>query len=155
MVLCMPQAASLSKQSFLVTAAAYEALVSHLNRLKDERGEGDTDARGTAGPGADVTDQVVLLETALERAVVAYPGRAGYTLAAVGTIVGVDDGRRRCTYRLTFEVDATDDRADRQVSAFSPVGAALMGRAVDETIDISLPGGRFRSLHVLSIRDGA
>lgn len=154
MVFCMPQAASLAKKSFLVTVAEYEALVSHLSRLKDEQRGDDTRARGTAGPGSDVTDQVVLLETALERAVVAHPGRTGYTLAAVGTIVGVDDGRRRCTYRLTFEVDATDDRADRQVSAFSPVGAALMGRAVDETVDISLPDGRFRSLHILSIRDG-
>jgi len=149
----MPQATPLAKTTFLVTMTEYEALVSHLSRLKGEQDENGT--REVGGSVSDVTDQVVLLETALERAVIARPGRSGYTLAAVGTIVGVDDGRRRCTYRLSFEVGEATDRADRQVSAFSPVGAALMGRAVDETVDISLPGGRSRSLYILSIRDGA
>ncbi|MGX6449138.1 GreA/GreB family elongation factor [Patulibacter sp. S7RM1-6] len=82
---------------------------------------------------------------------VAHPGADGYAVAAVGTTVEVDDGRRACRYRLVLGVEVDDEGVDRAVSATSPVGSALMGRGVDEIAHVALPDGRERRLRVVRI----
>lgn len=163
MVMGMPLAALSSTKVVLVTVFEFESLTTQLARLKVEqvsRPAGNTGPVDPAVPGNGLADQIVLLETALQRAVIAHPDtyhpdNRGYALAAVGTTVQVHDGAKRCFYRLTLGVDVHDDGDVVAVSAFSPVGAALMGRAVRDTVEIALPGGRSRTLEVLRITDDA
>jgi transcription elongation GreA/GreB family factor len=139
----MPETATPpATKALLVTRPEYDALLAQLDRRRAER---------DADPAADVADQIVQLETAAHRAVVAYPDDAGYLLVAVGTVVDVDDGRRRCRYRLAFDVDVPGEEGTTVVSAFSPVGLALVGRAPGDVVDIALPDGRVRSLRVVRI----
>lgn len=158
----MPLPAFPPTKVVLVTVFEWEVLNTQLARLKSEQASEPTTIASPIDPtvpGNALADQIELLESALRRAVIAHPDSYGpdnreYALAAVGTIVEVDDGRKRCFHRLTLGVDVRDDGDVLAVSAFSPVGAALMGRAVGDTVDIDLPGGRRRSLEILSINDG-
>lgn len=142
-----------------MTVFEWEVLTTQLARLKRELASEPATRTAPVDPvvpGNALADQIDLLEGALRRAVVAHPGTCGpdargYALAAVGTTVEVHDGTRRCAYRLTLGVDARDDGDVLAVSAFSPVGAALLGRAVGDTVEIELPGGRSRTLEVLAI----
>lgn len=163
MVRGMPLAALSSTTVVLVTVTEFEVLNTQLARLKVELASTPAANAGpvdSSVPGNGLADQVVLLETALQRAVVAHPDTShpehrGYALAAVGTTVQVHDGSKRCHYRLALGVDVHDEGDVLVVSAFSPVGAALMGRAVGDSVEIALPGGRSRTLEVERIEDDA
>lgn len=152
---CMTLTSVPKDQAVLMTKASHDAALAALERLRAEQAA-SVPAGGAfpdpATASAERTDQIVLLEIALARAVVAHPGAGGLSLAAVGTTVDVDDGRRRCAYRIVLAVEETDDDPARPVSAFSPVGAALMGHGVGETVTVALPDGRSRALELRRIR---
>ncbi|MEV4418959.1 GreA/GreB family elongation factor [Patulibacter sp. NPDC049589] len=151
----MPQTLLPRDQALLVTKPGFDALVARLAELREarERAAGTDPAPGD--DTAELTDRIILVETALARAVIAHGARHGYALAAVGTVVEVDDGARPCAYRLVLLHDEGDDTAATPVSVLSPVGAALMGRAVGDAVEIALPNRRLRSLLVRRIRDDA
>jgi transcription elongation GreA/GreB family factor len=160
MVVDMLPTALPSTKVVLVTVRELEVLTDLLSRLKLRLASGPV-ATAAPGdpvvPGSGLADQVAFLESALRRAVVAHPdarrpGDPGFALAAVGTVVDTHDGAKRCRYRLTLGLDARDDGEEvLAVSVSSPVGAALMGRAVGDAVDVDLPGGRHRSLEILRI----
>ncbi|WP_210491290.1 GreA/GreB family elongation factor [Patulibacter sp. SYSU D01012] len=142
----------LGTSAVLVTHRYLLDLKAELTRLRREASGWPTPVADDPGAAlADPSDRIALLELALVRSVVAYPGPTGYTVAAVGTTVEVEDGRRTCRYRLVLGVEATDEGVDRAVSATSPVGAALMGRSVGEVAHVELPDGRERSLRVVRV----
>jgi transcription elongation GreA/GreB family factor len=152
----MPQTLLPRDQALLVTKTGYDALVARLAALREARDRAP--ATGDPVPAdetAELTDRIVLVETALARAVIAHGARHGYALAAVGTVVEVDDGTHLCAYRLVLLHDEGDDATAPPVSVLSPVGAALMGRAVGDVVEIALPHRRRRSLLVRRIRDDA
>lgn len=159
MVRGMTLAALSSKKAVLVTVLEFEVLSTQLVRLKTQQASEPAVNAAPVDPvvpGSGLADQIVLLENALRGAVIVHPDtyrpdNRGYALAAVGTTVEVHDGSRLCRYRLTLGVDVEDEGDVLAVSAFSPVGAALMGCAVGDTVDIALPGGRSRSLEVQRI----
>jgi len=141
-------APTLRDKALLMTHVQHRALTAELERLRDG-------APATADDDLDRHARALELELALRRAVVAHPGERGYALVAVGTAVEVDDGRRTSRYRVVLDGEAADRDAARPVSADSPVGAALLGRAVGETAVVALPDGRERRLRVLAIDDPA
>lgn len=150
-----------SAKVVLVTVFEWEVLRTQLSRLKSELASEPAHRVAPvdpAVPGKSLADQIELLESTLRRAVIAHPDtyepdNRGYALAAVGTTVKVHDGAKSCSYRLTLGVDVHDEGGALSVSAFSPVGVALMGRAVGEVADVALPGGGSRSLEILAIED--
>lgn len=142
-----------------MTVDEFDVLTTQLARLRVQQASEPTPnaaASDPVVPGSGLAEQIALLESALRRAVVERPGARnsedrGFALAAVGTIVDAHDGAKTCRYRLTLGVEARDHGDVLAISAFSPVGAALMGRAVDDTVDVVLPRGRHRSLEVRRI----
>jgi regulator of nucleoside diphosphate kinase len=108
-----------------------------LNRLADQ-------ARGHLAAAAEQ----LLLE--LERArIVAQDQLPPETVRMGSTVTFVtEDGRER-TIELTFP-DRADIAADR-ISILTPVGAALIGVSVGQTIDWPAPNGRRRSLTVKAV----
>lgn len=163
MVIGMHPAELSSTKAVLVTVFEFDVLSTQLARLKAQQASepaGNAAPVDPGAPGNGLADHIVLLENALRRSVIAHPDtyhpdNRGYALAAVGTTVEVHDGSRQCHYRLSLGVDVEDEGNVLAVSAFSPVGAALMGRAVGDTVDIALPSGRSRTLEVLRIVDDA
>jgi transcription elongation factor GreA len=99
---------------------------------------------------AAVEHRIAELERTLDRCRVAEPAVPG--VAGIGSFVGVEnaDGRRT-VFQLVgaAEVDASRGR----VSVDSPVGHALTGARVGDTVEVDAPAGR-RVLTVVSIEEG-
>ena len=78
-------------------------------------------------------------------------GGASNGLASVGTVVEVQDidNKKVFEYRLSGGYERS---APNVVSADSPVGRALMGRAAGAVVDVQVPSGRRRTLEILAIR---
>ena len=64
-------------------------------------------------------------------------------------VVYEDDRGRRSQVKLVFPDVVADEP---RVSVLAPVGSALLGVAVGETIEWPLPNGRTKKLRVLEIR---
>ncbi|WP_320668873.1 GreA/GreB family elongation factor [Patulibacter defluvii] len=140
-----------------VTQAELVALEEQLWRLRSGRVRIDplSESGGDAGADAErltTNRRIMELEHALARAAVVRPGADGFAVAAIGTAVLVDDGRKQRRYRLSLEPEPGQTGT---VSATSPVGAALLGQAIGSTVRVALPDGRERELRVVGIGDDA
>jgi hypothetical protein len=147
----MPTSPRTDSRAVLLTQPCHDALQARLRRLRAEHGAVGTDV-GDVVEATGVRNELATLELTLSRAVVAHAHGHRYALAAIGTVVDVVDGDRRSSYRLVLGPEPAEDDGSRSVSAFSPVGAALLGRAVGETVEVALPDMRVRSLRVVGIR---
>ncbi|MGX6449267.1 hypothetical protein ACVU7I_14555 [Patulibacter sp. S7RM1-6] len=133
----------LDDRPLLVTETARRALEVELRELRAAGRDGDDAAAARAAE----------LERALLRAVLVRPDALDAPLAAVGTTVRADDGRRFVDLTLTVgeEGRPTDDAG--AVCARSPVGRALLGRTVGEIVPVVDADGRARHLRILRIRE--
>ena len=149
-----------------VTAAAYEALVAELEKLRDEKhreiperlrvarqyGDGSNNDEYLAilDDDAVVAARLARLEAIVSRATVVGPASSNETVAIGSSVTVYNLGSGdTCDYSIagahaTFEAGV--------VSAVSPVGAALLGRARGDVVRVQLPRGRTRELEVLAIR---
>lgn len=92
--------------------------------------------------------RILTLESMIRNAVIIeQDAQAG--VVQVGSTVEVrdDDGVQAFTIVGPAEVDV----AAGKISMESPVGKALLGRRVDEKVEVQSPGGA-RQLHVISVR---
>jgi regulator of nucleoside diphosphate kinase len=55
------------------------------------------------------------------------------------------------TRTITIVHPASADAAQRRVSVLSPVGRALLGRRPGTSVEVSVPGGRGITLHILAV----
>jgi transcription elongation factor GreA len=150
-----------------LTRSELTALADELDRLRAAH-RADLaarlrDARTFGSPGDDDDWLSVMEDAAVERGRIAqlerlmaaativddpHEGDAG---AGPGATVRVrDDAGRTRDYELVGRLGSDDARS--QVSVRSPVGNALLGARVGDTVHVTLPSGRQRSLHVLAVR---
>jgi transcription elongation factor GreA len=115
------------------------------------------------GLSADYDDQLAAFEDAvvdevrikrLERlialATVIDDAAAADGSAGLGMVVRVQDGSgRRVEYELVGM--RSEDAARPQVTTGSPMGQALLGARAGDTVRVTLPNGRERSLEVLAV----
>lgn len=148
-----------------VTAAAYEALQRELAELRREKHEGIRERLRIAheyGDGSNNDDTLAIredesiidarlarLDGVLRRAHVV-PASASTTTVAVGSRVRVVETGSGETYDYVLD-SAYASGTPGAVSAVSPVGAALLGRARGELVEVVLPNGRTRELEVIEI----
>ncbi|MGH9662323.1 MAG: GreA/GreB family elongation factor [Bryobacteraceae bacterium] len=65
------------------------------------------------------------------------------------TVVVLDNGKdEELTYNLVLSEDA--DAANGRISTASPIGRALMGKEVGDTVRITIPGGQ-REMEILKL----
>jgi len=91
----------------------------------------------------------------LERAELAEPGampRDVITMNTTALVEVVDDQQQTHSYALTLVYPRDADGSGDKVSILAPVGSALLGLRVGDSIDWPLPGGRRARLHVQAIR---
>ncbi|MFT3898384.1 MAG: nucleoside diphosphate kinase regulator [Thermomonas sp.] len=120
-----------------------------LSRLDVERIEELLDQPQFRGMNADA------LRGELERADVVEPAAVPADVITMNSIarVRVDDagsGAHEHELALVYPRDA--DGGAHKVSVLAPVGSALLGLRVGESIDWPMPGGRSARLQVLAIR---
>jgi transcription elongation factor GreA len=122
-------------------------------RLRDARGYGEPGGNdeylATREDEAIIDARIAALEATLAQASVveehARPGVAG-----VGSIVTVDDAGSGAGARYRL-VGSHEPRSAGDVSIGSPVGQALLGRRVGDTVVVELPDGRRRELRIASV----
>ncbi len=113
-----------------VTPEGQASLQAELERL-----------RGAAGPADEErTRRALYLERTLAALTVLGPERVPEGEVGFATWVTVEDEEgRRATWRIVGPDEADARRGS--VSALSPLGQALMGRSVGETVEVQRPGG--------------
>jgi transcription elongation factor GreA len=133
----------------------HELEVDFPERLRDARGFGEIDENDdylqTKEEEAVLASRIQRLQLLLDSARVVEVGERDAGTVRIGSVVGVEDvasGEAR-EHRLAggFEPLGPDD-----VSASSPIGRALFGRAIGETMAVVLPDGRERTLKITGVR---
>lgn len=91
----------------------------------------------------------------LERAELVEPGAMPgdvITMNTTALVEVVDDQQQAHAHALTLVYPRDADGSSDKVSILAPVGSALLGLRVGDSIDWPLPGGRRARLHVQAIR---
>ncbi|MGH2957104.1 MAG: GreA/GreB family elongation factor [Solirubrobacterales bacterium] len=151
----------------IITRDGQRALRAELSRLRRQL-ESDFAARlveaRTFGDSAEnddylqikeeetvVTSRILQLEAVLHSATVVEEPKRADGMVAIGTIAKVEDlasGQVR-EHRLVGGYEPLD-RDD--VSANSPIGRALLGRAAGEEVTVTLPNDTERTLRIAAVR---
>jgi regulator of nucleoside diphosphate kinase len=113
-----------------------------LSRLRD------LVAQNVTTRDADAAEQ---LEAEIERARIVPAGQVPEGLVTMGSRVEFEDQRtgKRRTIQLVFPSEA--DAAAGRVSVLAPVGAALLGLSVGQSIEWPLPGGATARLRIVAV----
>lgn len=89
------------------------------------------------------------LKTELTGATVIAPEQLPPDTVTMNSRVRLRDGRRTWIMTLVFPESA--DPEEGRISVLAPLGAALLGCRVGETVEFRVPGGDVRSCEVLSV----
>lgn len=92
-----------------------------------------------------------LLAREIERADIVPPHRVLLGLVRMGSRVTYRDGDVVREVTLVYPEEADIER--KRISVLAPVGAALIGLSVGQSIDYQTPSGEKRSLTVLRVSD--
>lgn len=138
-----------------MTAASRADLAATLVEL--QAAQHAQDVHGAADDPTDpvhgLQGRIALVEQALAQAQVVDEDQP--TRAVVGTTVEVHDGRKLSRYTLTVLAPPVDPAGSIAVSVTSPVGVALIGAGIGDTVVVALPDGRRRELQVQQISASA
>jgi len=147
------------------TPGGYEALVEELGGLGRERTQvvsavADAAAEGDRSENAEyiygkkrlreIDKKMRFLSKAIDAAVIVDPSQdRGERVFFGATVVLEDDMGKRPTYQLVGEHET--HAGEGRISYRSPVGAALMGKHLDDEVQVHTPGG-VRTLEIVEIR---
>ena len=149
-----------------LTPAAARSITAEVERLRSlmeqefttRRREALAVARGDGDAHLAIgEDEVVVrarighLESLLHQATIVDHQDGERDAVTLGSRVTVEDAAtgRRHTYTLV----AWNDGGAASVSAASPVGQAILGRAVGDAVTITLPTGRSRQLRIAAVEE--
>lgn len=145
-----------------ILAAEIERLRSLKEREFRERrrdaldvAQADEDAQLAIGDDEAIIEaRIAALSTLLHQATVLDDEPTGEDIVTIGAKIVLEDLRSGA--RLEYEMVAWHDGAKAgTVSAASPVGQAILGRAAGDELEITLPGGRQRSLRIAAVESPA
>ena len=149
-----------------LTKKGQDKLLAELRRLKDEvtprlsQEINEAIAQGDLSENAEyhaakeeltnVQKRIAKLESDLSSSLVIDEEKMSADKVYVGAVVSVKDSSGEITeYTIVSEAEA--DPMEGRLSSDSPIGSALMGRAVGEKISFQTPAG-VREVEVVSIR---
>ena len=103
------------------------------------------------GGGGDDRDRPYLATLAreLDQAVVVGPDEVPADVVTMNSRARLRDGRRTWTMTLVFPEDANPEEG--AISVLAPLGAALLGCRVGQTVTFRVPGGAERACDILSV----
>lgn len=156
---------SATEQSIYVTREGLKKLEDELEylrtvkraevaqRLHDAMGEGDIDENAEYDDAKNeqsfVEGRILTLETMIKNAVIIQEGKHRDQVVLGSTVTIVEDGGEPETYHLVGSAEA-DPRQGR-ISNQSPLGRALLGKRVGETVTVSAPAGML-SFQIIAIQ---
>lgn len=105
---------------------------------------------------ADKFPQVAdFLAREVARAEILLPGQAVSGLVMMGSTVDFRDDVSGQERRVTLVYPDKANVTEGKISVLTPVGAALIGLTIGQSIEWQTPGGGWRSLTVLKVHDCA
>jgi len=156
---------SATEQSIYVTREGLKKLEDELEylrtvkraevaqRLHDAMGEGDIDENAEYDDAKNeqsfVEGRILTLETMVKNAVIIQEGKHRDQVVLGSTVTIAEEGGEPETYHLVGSAEA-DPRRGR-ISNQSPLGRALLGKRVGETVTVSAPAGVL-SFQVIAIQ---
>jgi transcription elongation factor GreA len=156
---------SATEQSIYVTREGLKKLEDELEylrtvkraevaqRLHDAMGEGDIDENAEYDDAKNeqsfVEGRILTLETMIKNAVIIQEGKHRDQVVLGSTVTIAEEGGEPETYHLVGSAEA-DPRQGR-ISNQSPLGRALLGKRVGDTVTVSAPAGML-SFQVIAIQ---
>lgn len=125
-------------------------------RIKEAREFGDISENAeyddAKNEQAMLESKIASLEDKLRAATVIDSKDLGTDVVGIGSAVEVDDSGKSATYTIVGSSEANP--AERKLSNESPVGKALVGAKVGDTVTVQLPNGKQRELKIKKIDVG-
>lgn len=156
---------STTEQSIYVTREGLKKLEDELEylrtvkraevaqRLHDAMGEGDIDENAEYDDAKNeqsfVEGRILTLETMVKNAVIIQEGKHRDQVVLGSTVTIAEEGGEPETYHLVGSAEA-DPRRGR-ISNQSPLGRALLGKRVGDTVTVSAPAG-ILSFQIIAIQ---
>lgn len=100
---------------------------------------------------AQVEERILKLENMVRKAVIIDESKIDLNVVTIGSIVKVKDLEFDEDVEYTIVGSTEADPYDGKISNESPVGKALLGRAVKETVEVQVPDG-VAKFEILEIR---
>jgi len=140
------------KKSYQITAEGKKELEKELEQLKGRRGDiadkiaeardyGDLSENAEYDAAREeqgvVETRIADIEDILQNAEIIATGKKG--MVGLGSVVELKTGSKTATYTVVGPVEA--DPLQGRISNESPIGVALMGKKVGETVVIKTPKG--------------
>ncbi len=154
----------MSEQTVYLTREGYEKLQAELEyltrvrrqevarRLHEALGEGDllenAELEDARNEQAFVEGRILELETLLSKAEVIEAAGVEGAVGLGSRVTIVEDGGAPETYHIVGSAEASP--TEGKISYESPIGKALMGHTVGDTVTVHAPGGRltFRIIEI-------
>jgi regulator of nucleoside diphosphate kinase len=92
-----------------------------------------------------------LLEDELQRATIVEPSQIPADVVTMNSVVSFEDVNAGQRSEVTLVYPSAASGAEGRVSILAPIGSALLGLSVGDSIDWPLPGGRSRHLRVTAV----
>lgn len=96
-------------------------------------------------------EQADLLQEVLDLAEIVPSETIPPEVATLGSQLVIEDRDAAATQRITLVLPHEADAAAGRISVVSPVGRALLGRAVGESVEVRLPNGATRRVDIGAI----
>ncbi|MBU5308252.1 transcription elongation factor GreA [Clostridioides mangenotii] len=90
---------------------------------------------------AQLEERIVKLENMLRKAVIIDESKIDLSVVTIGSIIKLKDLEYDEEIEYAIVGSAEADPYDGKISNESPVGQALLGRSVGETVDVQVPDG--------------
>ena len=144
---------------YQITEAGKNELKDELETLKGRRGEiaekiaeardyGDLSEYDAAREEQGIVEtRIAEIENILQNAAIITGGVSGQV--GLGSVVELMTGSKTAVYTVVGPVEA--DPLEGKVSNESPIGAALMGKKVDDIVEINTPKGKLE-YKIISIK---
>ncbi|MBS5787823.1 MAG: transcription elongation factor GreA [Clostridioides difficile] len=99
---------------------------------------------------AQLEERIVKLENMLRKAVIIDESKIDLSVVTIGSIIKLKDLEFDEEIEYAIVGSAEADPYDGKISNESPVGQALLGRSVGETVDVQVPDGviKFKILDI-------
>jgi regulator of nucleoside diphosphate kinase len=123
-------------------AALPRILISHFDHKRLEQ------LLEAAGPRPDLD----ALREELDRAELVEPDAVPNDLVTMNSVVQFIDDESDKEWEMTLAFPGSSDVGDSRISVFAPIGTALLGLSIGDSIAWPLPNGRTRRFRVVGIR---
>jgi len=148
----------MSQKEIMLTSEGFLELEAELNELKtekrpmiieqikDARAQGDlsenTEYDAARNAQAEVESRIAELEYMLENATIIKKSKKSTVDMGSSVVIKYEEDGEEATYQVVGSMEA--DPFANKISNESPIGGAIMGRKVDDSISVESPTGEYK-----------